>query len=262
MLSNTAFDESMTWAVSGYRYLSDNFGNVYADAGGYGLATRLTAVPLASDDKHFVHLGFDYSYNDPGRDLVQYASTNEFLIGQNANLGPGGLSVLPFTGVPPFVNTGQVPTAHTNLVNLESAVSLGSLVAQSEIRWAVLEQLSGVSDTFPAAYVHVRYVLTGETIPYNRKAGVFGRVVPDRPVNLACGDWGAWEIAMRVSQIDLDGTALPGPGRRLTDTILGLSWYVNAHTKFQLNYIHSDLTDRTIGDSNIDTVAFRGQLDF
>ena len=46
MLFDTALDERMTWAVSGYRYLSDNFGNVYAATGGYGMASRLTMLAL------------------------------------------------------------------------------------------------------------------------------------------------------------------------------------------------------------------------
>ncbi len=262
MLSDTAFDESMTWAVAGYRYLSDNFGNVYADSGGFGMATRLTLLPVAGDDEQLVHVGFDYSFNDPGRNLVQYVSSNELVFGQNPNLGPGGLSVLPIVGVPPFVNTGQVPTQNTNIFGIEGAVALGSLVVQSEARWALLEQLSGVTDTFPSAYLLVRYVLTGETIPYNRQAGVFGHVVPACPVDVGRGHWGAWEVVARVSYIDLNGSALPGPGRRLTDSTIGLNWYLNAHTKFQFEFVHSDLNDLDIGDSDTNAIAIRAQLDF
>lgn len=262
MLSDTAFDESATWAVSGYRYLSDNFGNVYADTGGYGLATRLTMLPLDTGDEGLVHLGVDYSFNDPGRDIVQYVNTNEFFGGQNPNLGPTGLSVQPIVGVPPFVNTGQIATEHTNLFNVEGACSLGSLLVQSEARWAVLEQLDGTTQTFPGAYLHVRYVLTGETIPYNRKSGAFGRVQPLTPVNIACGDWGAWELAGRVSYLDLNGTGLPGPGRRLVDTTVGLNWYVNSFTKFQMNWIHANLDDPVLDESDTDTFAVRGQLNF
>lgn len=262
MLSDATFEENMTWAVAGYRYLSDNFGNVYADSGGYGTATRLTLVPLEWDNGQLVHLGFDYSFNDPGRNLVQYVSANELVFGQNPNLGAGGLSVLPIVGVPPFVNTGQVPTQHTNIFGVEGAAALGSLVVQSEARWALLEQLNGVDDAFPAAYLHVRYVVTGERIPYNRQAGVFGRIVPDCPVDLAGGHWGAWELVARVSHIDLNGTALPGPGRRLTDSTIGLNWYIDAHTKFQFEFVHSELADLIIGDSDTNTVAMRGQLVF
>lgn len=262
ILFDSSADERMTWAMSGYRYLSDNFGNVYADTGGYGMATRLTYVPIDCGDERLVHLGVDYSFNDPGRGLVQYASTNEFFVGQNPTLGPGGLSVLPIVAVPPFVNTGAMPTERTNLLDVEGAVSFGRLILQSEARWAMLGQTSGGSNTFPGAYAHVRYVLTGETIPYNRQNGVFGRIRPLAPVDLWCGQWGAWEIAARWSCIDLNGTALPGPGRRLNDTTAGFNWYVNDHTKFQFNWIHAELSDATEGDSTADTLAMRGQINF
>lgn len=262
MLYDTALDERMTWAVSGYRYLSDNFGNVYADTGGYGMASRVTYLPVDCGDERLVHVGADYSYNNPGRGFVQYASQDQFFVGQQPALGPAGLSVLPIVGVPPFVNTGAIPTQRTSLVNLEGAVSFGRLVIQSEARWASVNQTNGVSNTFPGAYVHVRYVLTGETIPYKRKAGVFGRVRPFAPVDIFCGQWGAWEIAARMSYLDLNGTALPGPGRRITDSTVGLNWYINSRTKFQFNWIHSSLNDPTKGNSNADVLAVRGQLDF
>lgn len=273
MLFDTALDERMTWAASGYRYPSDNYGNVYGDSGGYGLATRLTALPIDYGDSGLVHLGFDYSYNDPvgfddalkpnpTRGRVQYASTNEFFMGQQPDLGPLGLSVEPIVGVPLFVNTGAMATNHTNLVNVEAAASWGRFLIQSEARWAQVELINGTTNTFPSAYAHMRYVLTGETIPYNRQTGVFGRIKPEHPADFWCGYWGAWELAARTSYIDLNGTGLPGPGRRLTDVTLGINWYVSDHVKFQFNWIHSDLNDPTLGGSQAQTYAFRGQVDF
>lgn len=262
MLHDTALGESVTWAVSGYRYLSDNFGNVYADSGGHGLAARLTGLLIDRGDDGLVHLGAGYSYNDAGRDAVQYVSTNEFFVGQNPLLGPAGLGVLPILAVPPFVDTGAVPTANTSLHNLEAAIGRGNMVVQSEVRWARVDNLVGADNTFPGAYAHFRYVLTGEAISYNRDAGVFGRVKPRHPVDPLCGYWGAWEVAARVSYLDLNGTGLPGPGRRLTDWTLGLSWYVNDFTKFQLNWIQANLDDPVLGSSDAYTYATRAQLDF
>jgi phosphate-selective porin OprO/OprP len=254
--------ERMTWAIAGYRFLSDNFGNVYGDSGGFGMATRVTALPIDWGDEQLLHLGFGYSYNDPARNEVQFASTNEFFVGQNPNLGPGGLSVLPVVGVPPFVTTGAMPTDHVSMLNVEAATNWGGLVVQSEARWAVVDLESGESNTFPGAYIHARYVLTGEKIPDNRATGTFGRVKPTRSARPSCGEWGAWEIAARLSYLDLNGDGLPGPGRSLTDTTLGLNWYVNNFTKFQFNWIHADLRDLTVGHSYAETFAVRGQIDF
>src|SRR5690606_21940060 len=134
---------------------------------------------------------------------------------------------------------------------------------QSEFRWLVLNQTgSNPTEVLPGGYALMRYTLTGERLPYLKRAGVFGRIVPDNPVNFGTGDWGAWEVAARWSYLDLNGTGFPGPGRRLNDTTLGLNWYWNAHLKFQLNWIHAFLDDPTFGDSNADVFAVRGQLDF
>lgn len=261
MITNSVADDRLTWAVSGFRYLSDNFGNVYSDSGGYGVAARVTGLPIDRGQR-LLHLGADYSYKDPGRGLVQLANTNEFFGGQNPILGVGGLSVLPLVNVPAFVNTGPISARREQTFNVELAAARGPLLLQSEARWAIVEDDTGVVNTFPSAYAHVRYMLTGEVIPYNRPAGVFERITPGRPADVRHGDFGAWEIAARVSYIDLNGSNLAGPGRRLTDTTIGLNWYLNDRTKFQFNWIQAHLDDPTIGDSRAGTFALRGQLDF
>ena len=258
MLFDTAFDDQATWAVSGYRYNSDNFGDVYTDTGGYGLASRVTALLVDGGDNRIVHVGADYSYNDPGNTAIRYASTNEVFVGQST----GGVLPFPASSVPPFVDTGENLLDRTSLFNLEGAASLGQALLQSEVRWNQVQMSDGTWNTFPSAYAHARYMLTGEVIPYNRQGGVFGRVKPRNPVSLRTGGIGAWEVAGRVSHLDLNGAGIAGPGRRLTDYTFGLNWYLNDFTKFQFNYIRAQLDDPTLGDSSTNTLAVRGQLDF
>lgn len=258
-------NSNVTWAASLYRYLSDNFGNVYGDNGGWGVAMRGTMLPIYEDDGNVLfHLGADYSYNDPARDLVIYANAPEIFRGQNPGLGPAGLDKLPIVGFTPFVNTGAMPTDHTHLFNLEAAGAYGNLYVQSEVRWAVVDRQNGQpTRTFPGAYAHARYVLTGEKLPYKRASGLFGRIVPNDPVKFGSGSGiGAWELAARLSWLDLNGPNLPGPGRNLTDLTLGVNWYLNGFTKFQLNYINANLNDPQLGRSDANIYAIRGQIDF
>lgn len=260
MLFDTMADERGTWALSGYRFLSDNFGNVFADNGGYGMATRLTRIRSNPNNDRLVHMGAGYSFNDPGRGVVQLVSTNEVFLAQNPNLGPAGLSVLPIEGVTPFVNTGELATNNVQFLNFELAAGLGRLALQGEARFVKVDLANGPTAIFPGAYAQFRYMLTGETIPYNKKNGVFGRIVPDRPWTAAGGGPGAWEAVGRVSHIDLiDGGV---SGRRLTDFTAGANWYWNQYMKLQFNYIHSRLEDTTIGASQANTFAVRAQLDF
>ena len=263
MAYDVSEDQRMTYAVAGYRYLTDNFGNVFGDSGGWGTATRVTWLPYyEGDDEGLIHVGADYSHNDPARDLVPFVATPEIFIGQNPEFGPQGIDFLPIINVPPFANTGAIPTEQTNLFNLEAAASWGNFVVQSEMRWAVVDQLNGARNTFPGFYAHARYVLTGETIEYIEESGVFGSVIPENPVRWGKRGIGAWEIAARVSHLDLNGELLPGPGRQLTDVTAGLNWYVNRYVKFQFNYIHAFLDDPGFGESDADVYALRGQLEF
>ena len=259
MLFDVRPNEVGTWAISGYRFLSDNFGNVFADSGGYGFATRLTQVAFETGDNRLVHFGFDYSFNDPGRGLIQLVSTNEVFVGQNPNIGPSGLSVLPIVAVPPFVNTGLLAANDVQFINVEAAMAKGRMAVQSEARLAQVDIPGGTSAEFPGAYLMLRYVLTGEEIPYLKKEGVFGRVVPNVDWH-PNGGIGAWEVVGRISHIDLNDSGING--RRLTNYGVGCNWYWNRRTKLQFNWLHSQLNDMVLGDSNANTFAARAQIDF
>ncbi len=65
--------------------------------------------------------------------------------------------------------------------------------------------------------------------------------------------WGCWEVAARLSYVDLrnpqslngfylSGTNNSGNGT-LTDSTLGMTWMLNAHSKMQLNWIHAMLNN-------------------
>ena len=74
-------------------------------------------------------------------------------------------------------------------------------------------------------------MLTGEGRPYSK--GAIGNV---RPMN----DYGALEVAVRYSQVDLnDGPVLGG---KQNDWTIGANWYLGQHLKFQANYIWANST--------------------
>ncbi|QDT38732.1 porin [Stratiformator vulcanicus] len=119
--------------------------------------------------------------------------------------------------------------------------------------------MGGDTNEFWSAYGQVAWLLTGEVRPYQRAAGVFGAVVPRQSFRWGRG-LGAWELAGRLSWIDLDDD--PVTGNRLTDTTVGLNWYLNQHTKFQFNWIHALLDGTAVPSSNADIFALRAQVDF
>lgn len=258
MLYGNSQDELATYAVSGFRFPTDTFGGNVGDNGGYGLATRVTGLLVNRPNAGgLLHVGGAYSFIDPANDLVQYRNQPEVFVGET-----GGGALVP-TGVPsnlpPFVDTGLLPTENVNLASLELAMSYGSFYAQSEAITAFVNRDGGESLTLPGVYAHAGYFLTGETRVYNGKSGVFGRVQPKRSVGKD-GGIGAWEIAARWSAIDLNDADVQGG--RLNNLTGGVNWYLNPNTKFQFNYIHSMLNSPINGDTDADLFAVRAQVDF
>jgi phosphate-selective porin OprO/OprP len=99
------------------------------------------------------------------------------------------------------------------------------------------------------------YVLTGED-------NSFKSINPKRPFDLDKGQWGAWEIALRYTELNLDKDAFEGaPGVRFANAAstsesasswaAGVNWYLNKYVKVQTTY------EQTKFDSAFDDVKDR-----
>ncbi|MBI1311441.1 porin [bacterium] len=243
----------MTWAVSGFRYPTGQYGGSVGDNGGYGMASRLTGL-IVDDGDSVVHIGGAYSFIDPANNMVQYRNQPEFTVSETG----GSATPVPNT-VPFFVNTGPIATHNVNLFAGELAATSGSWHAQGEVIYALVNRIAGSTVGFSGMSVQSAYILTGEHRPYNRENAVLGRVVPHQDFRSGCG-WGAWEVAARWSYLNLNDGGITGG--QLNDVTAGLNWYLNRYTKLQFNYIHAFLRTAGIGNSDADIVAMRAQVDF
>lgn len=275
---NNSEDLNTTWSLSGFRVGNDQFGNDIGDNGGWSTAGRLTHLLYYHGDSQphsrleYLHLGGAFWFGDPGNDRYRYATIPEAYIGAfgvPAGLVPGtsGTHVPSLAnGTPPFVDTGFIPTNTFVHLGGEALWAHGPLSWQSEMQMATVSQIGGPQLNFWGFYSQWMWMLTGESRPYLRKLGAMDRIVPFRPF-LRQGDcqtgYGAWELAARISYIDLDDANIRGG--RLTDLTAGLNWYLNGNTKVQLNYILAML-DRDFrgydGKSYADIYLARMQLDF
>jgi len=76
------------------------------------------------------------------------------------------------------------------------------------------------------------YLLTGEEHPYNYNGGFWDAVKPKR--DFVHGGPGAWEVALRVTYVDLtSGPIQGGKFLRVTPT---LNWYVTETLRFEASY--------------------------
>ncbi len=100
----------------------------------------------------------------------------------------------------------------------------------------------------------------------------FGRVQPREPLNPSNGQWGAWEIAVRYAQINIDPATyaynLADPGvsvLRAKSSTFALNWYLNENLRLEANFVHTDFTGATPAyhaASHEDGLMFRTQLTF
>lgn len=136
----------------------------------------------------------------------------------------------------------------------EAVVNVGPVQSVAEYQNVWMGQTGATDLSFGGGYMYVSYFLTGEHMVWVRKTGTIGRVEPFEDFFLVncCRrgvghGWGAWQVAVRGSYIDLnDDDIFGGYGRSIT---FGLNWYWNPYARMQFNYIYGDLSDR---DANND----------
>lgn len=98
------------------------------------------------------------------------------------------------------------------------------------------------------------WILTGETRTYNvsglaETQASFGQPVPSRPFSLAGGSWGAWELAARYSNTNLNWNPLVTAVTNTAGTsnlagvlggdenvlALGVNWYMNRNVRLMID---------------------------
>jgi phosphate-selective porin OprO/OprP len=189
---------------------------------GYGLTGRVTIAPINRPGR-LLHLGGAISRRTPNGDPAPDTNTVRFRARPETNVSQAR-----------FFTTGKIRLVdYTMLMNGELAGVYGPWSLQAEYTKADVHRLSGLATpTFHAEYAFVSYFLTGETRPYLVEEGEFDRIVPKS------SSLGAWEIAARVSGIDLNdpSTGVNIAGGRGTNYTLGINWYINANFKWMLDY--------------------------
>lgn len=272
---NKTDDLSATWAASVFRSGQDQFGGSISTDGGWGTAERITWLPeWECDGRHYLHLGVGHFFNSPPHDRAVFRTIPEFFVGHNGpgavgtsgQAVPGGLDGTPF-----FVSTGALAVSSYNVLGTELLWVRGPLSIQSEVMINAVDQVAANTVVLPGFYAQVGYFLTGEHRPYDRKAGAIDRVKPRRNLKFGgCGDdcgWGAWEVAARLSYLDLNDkdlvvTADPNRAGTLTDFTAGINWFLNPNAKLVFNYVHAVPDTPAFPKSQTDIFGVRAQMDF
>ena len=236
MIANTGMDKRLTWALGAFRD-SDGFGEA-GGPGNYAVTGRVTTSPWYADGgSKLLHLGLAYSHRNPTGDTVRIRQRPEAHLTNR------------------FVDTGRFPAESLDLVGVEAAVVVGPASFQSEYIYNSVHQPNGGDASFGSFYLQGSYFLTGERRPYRASGGHFNRVKPLHNLGDQNG-WGAWEIALRYSQLDLNDQLINGG--ELRDVTLGLNWYLNPTTRLMWNYVFADRVE--LGEAHLFQTRF--QVDF
>ncbi len=237
LFKNSVMDKRVHWALS----LTRPDDNGTAGGEDQNFTFRLAATPFQASKTRLVHVGFAYA-------MLREQS------GWRIRSRPEGR-----TESVRLVSTSKMDVKNVNQYGLEGAVVLGPVALQAEYMSATPDLVNGGDDpTFTAYYVMGSYFLTGESRPYS--GGAFGRPKPKRKFDLKKGTMGAFEIAARLSWIDLsedDG----GEERNVT---LGLNWYPHNNARVTFNYVaaYVDGTKYDFDNELTSIVSMRFQVDF
>jgi len=174
-----------------------------------------------------------------------------------------------------LANTGALSANHLTQWGVEAAGNLSSFYAQAGYYGFELDRapiafktftsatagattiVQPSNNTFSAWYAQATWILTGESRSYNPQNGAFAPPKPADPFHLLKGGWGAWEIAARYSDLNLDSHARDPAGAITNWTTagaetytfyntvrggdqrivtVGLNWYPNNAVRFALDY--------------------------
>lgn len=245
-LHNAALDERLTWAV-GYFYNTDGFGETFEDYSNTNLTARVTGLPLYGDKgKRLLHLGL--SYSNQSRDEAH--TTVRFRERPEAHMASDRL-----------VDTGGIAADGVSLIDPEVALVFGPFSVQGEYMKASVDSTAQNDPGFSGYYVYASYFITGEHRRYKTSSGSFSRVKPRNNFHSKKGGAGAWEIAVRLSSLDLNDEGISG-GKE-DNTTVGVNWYLNPNTRVMLNYVNADLEERTgVDEGSVTIIESRFQIDF
>ena len=152
-----------------------------------------------------------------------------------------------------LVDTGSIDTDSAYVYGIEAGANWKNWYLQAESFRYGIERTAATATlpdpSFDGFYVQGSWILTGETHRYDMAAGAFQSPRPFVPFSSA-GGFGAWELALRYSQLDLDfhaglaGTAATADAiRGGTQDIwtFGVNWYINPNVKLMFNWLHVDV---------------------
>jgi phosphate-selective porin OprO/OprP len=241
-LAGSGLEQRFTWAFGFFSLSTENeTGNASkSKASGIGRITLLPWYKEEDGSLRLLHLGASGNYVHSGTNQIRYQSRPESYL------------------APETVDTGTIDSSKAFLYGLEGAWVHGPYCVQGEYFHSFVKDNLGDRLNFGGFYVYGTYFITGESRPYDRRDGTFGRVRPKENFSWKQRTWGAWELGVRFSHLDLnDG---PVHGGRMDILTGGLNWSPSPLVRVMFNYLRQNISNAPNFDGVGHTFTLRFQL--
>lgn len=241
------------------------YGGSAEQLGAFGRAT----FQLLQSDNYSLHIGGDAEgliqppHTAAGVQGVSFSDRPELRIDPTTLIG------LSITGV-----------SGAAVYSGEAAATFGPVFLQGEYYHFDVDRFTDPTISFDGGYVEAAVSLTGDVHKYNPATGAYSMPKPASPFGWSDGGFtgpGAWELAFRYSQVDLNQdvgivkSKVTGNGGDQDVYTFGVNWYVNNNVRFDLNYLHGEIakpvgnsstapTGLVPGGQTFDAVAIRSQF--
>jgi len=237
-----AFANGRYWylsgALTGGTVGNDNGTTEYDEQTGY--VARFAFSPLHGDN-YALHIGANISgVLDPADTHTSSSPTNKVLrLRERPELR---------TDATRFVDTGNIPASGAVAYGGELGAAYDNFYIAAEAFQIDVNRagVGALDPQFGGWYVQGAWTLTGEHRAWSAANGGFNGIRPSAAFDPRTGHWGAWEIAARYSDLDLNyhagalasaaivGDTVRGGEQKITS--LGLNWHPNAFIRFLLDY--------------------------
>lgn len=248
-----AFTYGQNWTIKGGIFGTSVEDKVLAPLPGgnqyWDLAGRVTFAPIMTKDM-LLHVGGSVRYQRPN-DATAASDDRVLALGSNVRTEGNVLSenLLGTQSLSCGATiVGQNCTKDVLDYGAEFVAAYGPFSVQGEYMGAhynrnpalisLLRAPGGSMLDFSGYYVYATWYLTGESRAASyrtdyRRPGTFDQIAINNP--LSAGGVGAWEVAARLSELNLNDAGIQG-GRE-TDFTLGLNWYPDPGFRVMANWI-------------------------
>jgi phosphate-selective porin OprO and OprP len=232
---NAELSERLTWAA-GVFWALGSYGDTgdtadsLQDSIGMDLTARVTGLPYFEDNgSRLLHLGLSYShqFRDEERDdsrLLFRSRPESYLTNDR------------LVDTDPFFANGA------DLFDIEGLLIQGPLSFQGELYYTLTNAGDVGNPNLWGGYLNGSYFLTGESRAYNFDSGTPGRDELEHHFRPFKGEWGAVELALRFSYLDLNDKEIRG-GKEANLTA-GVNLYLTNRGRVMFNYIRANVKDR------------------